>query len=83
MESKQQQRKVVHVELREPYNGRQHWYFGSLAAIYDHIPAEVMGVSLKTIWSHKAQNLYLGKKATVRIDKLLTKRKIYDRSNNR
>ena len=29
-----QTRKVIHVELKEPYKGRRNYYFGSAAAIY-------------------------------------------------
>lgn len=32
--------KVIHVELREPYNGKRHFYFGSIAAIFDELSEE-------------------------------------------
>ena len=37
--------KVVHVELSEPYQGKDNWYFGSVAAIYQELPKEAVGVS--------------------------------------
>lgn len=56
--------KVIHVELEQPYQEKRHWYFGSKAAIYQVIPAEILGVSLTTLWKHKGQ--YLGKHCTIR-----------------
>ena len=35
--------KVIHVELREPYNGKRHFYFGSIAAIFDELSEEQIG----------------------------------------
>ena len=37
------QNNVIHVELNEPYQGKKNWYFGSVAAIYEEIPKEVIG----------------------------------------
>ena len=42
--------KVVHVELNEPYQGKKDYYFGSLAAIFDTLPKEVVGCGLKWLW---------------------------------
>ena len=39
-----QQRKVIHVELKEPYKGKRHYYFGSITAIYELLPTEVVGM---------------------------------------
>ena len=36
--------KVIHVELREPYNGKRHFYFGSIAAIFDELSEEQIGI---------------------------------------
>lgn len=45
------QRKVIHVELMEPHNGKHHWYFGSVAAIYDTLTAEAVGISQASLWN--------------------------------
>jgi hypothetical protein len=44
--------KVIIVELTEPYNGYSRWLFGSKKAIYDHLPASIVGVSLTTLQCH-------------------------------
>ncbi len=43
--------KVIHVELKRPYKGRKHYYFGSKAAIYDHIPENNIGIKLESLWN--------------------------------
>lgn len=39
--------KVIHVELREPYNGKRHFYFGSIAAIFDELSEDQERKSLE------------------------------------
>lgn len=39
--------KVVHLHLKEPYNGESDFYFGSLKAIFDTIPHEAINISYK------------------------------------
>lgn len=46
-----QQRKVIHVELKEPYKGKHHWYFGSIAAIYDTLTVEMVGITQASLWN--------------------------------
>ena len=46
-----QQRKVIHVELREPYNGKRHFYFGSIAAIFDELSEEQIGIKKESLWN--------------------------------
>lgn len=58
--------KVIHVELKEPYQGKKHWYFGSMAAIYQELPLEVIGVQLTTLWTHLRESDYVGRKCTIR-----------------
>ena len=43
--------KVIHVELKEPYHGKIHYYFGSKAAIYDTLPIQVVGIKLESLWA--------------------------------
>lgn len=46
-----QQFKVVHVELKEPYRDKRHYYYGSKAAIYDELPEEVIGIKKESLWN--------------------------------
>lgn len=41
--------KVIIVELNEPYKDKKRWVFGSKAAIYQHLPASVVGISRTTL----------------------------------
>lgn len=41
--------KVIIVELNEPYKDRKRWIFGSKAAIYQHLPVSVVGISRTTL----------------------------------
>lgn len=43
--------KVIHVELREPYNGKRHFYFGSIAAIFDELSEEQIGIKKESLWN--------------------------------
>lgn len=41
--------KVIIVELNEPYKNKKRWIFGSKAAIYQHLPVSVVGISRTTL----------------------------------
>ena len=70
-----QQRKVIHVELKEPYKDKHHWYFGSILAIYDILPVEVVGITHKSLWNVLSKNgKYTTKTATIRIGVLHSKK---------
>jgi len=58
--------KVIHVELNDPYKGRKHWYFGSVTAIYQQLPEDVMGIKLESLWTHLRSYEYVGRKCTIR-----------------
>lgn len=68
------QLKVIHVELKEPVNGKAHYYFGSKKAIYDVLKHEEVGISYDTLRTKNITPLepYLGRKATIRQDVLVT-----------
>lgn len=68
-----QQRKVIHVQLNEPYNGKHHYYFGSIAAIYDVLPKDVVGISKESLWNVLKDETYTGTKSTIRFGILHTK----------
>lgn len=67
-------RKVIHVELKEPYKGRRNYYFGSASAIYDTLPIKVVGIRLESLWNcFCGADTYHGALATIRKRELLTK----------
>lgn len=68
-----QQRKVIHVELKEPYKGKRHYYFGSITAIYELLPTEVVGCSKETLWNVLRNDEHKGRKAIIRYGTLHTK----------
>lgn len=68
------QNNVIHVELNEPYQGQKDWYFGSVAAIYDTLPKEVVGAGKEWLWQCLAdKNEHKTRKATIRRSRVITK----------
>ena len=68
-----QQRKVIHVQLKEPYKGKSHYYFGSIAAIYDVLPKDVVGITKESLWNVLKDETYTGAKSIIRFGILHTK----------
>lgn len=65
--------KVIHIILNEPYNGQSVFYFGSVAAVYEHLPGEVLGVQYRTLCNAlNASPIYRGRKFTASTGRLLT-----------
>lgn len=63
--------KVIHVELKRPYKGRKHYYFGSKAAIYEHIPEKYIGIKLESLWNvDLTDNEYENNYVTIRMGEL-------------
>ncbi len=62
------QLKVIHVELKEPFNGKRHYYFGSKKAIYETLPHEVVGISYQSLRAlgDIKNRPYEGRKSTIR-----------------
>ena len=52
-------RKVVHVELREPYLGKCHYYFGSVSAIYDVLPALECVERWRAFWEKVCYKMWI------------------------
>lgn len=70
-----QTRKVIHVELKEPYKGRRNYYFGSAAAIYDTLPVEIVGIAAGALWNvFGKEQKYVGRLAIIREGRLLSKK---------
>jgi len=67
-----QQRKVYHVEFKG--TGR-HYYFGSIAAIYDRFSEQEIGTGINTFWYDHDFDLspYQNDKLIIRLGYLITK----------
>lgn len=66
-------RKILHVELRNPIDGEQHYYFGSKAAIFQHLTSEQLGItyySLKNICITK-EKPYVNRQCVIRQGELI------------
>lgn len=62
-----QQRKVIHVELLDPPPGyHRHYYFGSVAAIYEVLSVEIVGISKEALWGNLKSGVHHGRKAIIR-----------------
>lgn len=69
-----QQRKVIHVELTDPQQGyRKHYYFGSVAAIYDTLPKDIVGISKEALWNVLKSGEHRGRKAIIRQGVIISK----------
>ena len=69
-----QQRKVIHIELTDPPTGyRKHYYFGSVAAIYDTLPKEIIGISKEALWGTLKSREHRGRKAIIRQGVVISK----------
>lgn len=66
--------KVIHIELKEPYNGKQHYYFGSIAAIYDTLPSKVVGIRKESLWNVLHGGEYSTREAIIRQSTIITKK---------
>lgn len=62
-------RKIVHVHLNEPYEGKSDYYFGSLAAIYASLPEEVVGIKYKSLTA-KRFSRYENKRCVINVDEI-------------
>jgi len=60
--------KVVHLHLKEPFNGESDFYFGSLKAIFDTVPHEAIRISYKYLTNAiHGKDLFENKRCTIRI----------------
>lgn len=66
-------RKILHVELREPKDGQRHFYFGSKAAIYQRFSAEDVGITYYTLKNYRVtkEQPYINKKCIIRQGELI------------
>jgi hypothetical protein len=63
--------KVIHVELKEPYNGKTHYYFGSKTAVCQYLPAEIVGIKKASLWNVDLnEKTYENRQCIIRAGKL-------------
>lgn len=68
------ERAVIHVELTPPPVGfPQHSYYGCVAAIYESLDKEVLGISKESLWNGLRKGIYKNRKCIVRVGTLKTK----------
>lgn len=66
--------KVIHVELKKPYKGKINYYFGSMSAIYEEIPENIIGIKLISLWNVDLKaSEYSNNFCTIRMDVLKRK----------
>lgn len=65
---------IIHVELDEPYKGKRNWYFGSISAIFEEIPSELIGACKEYLWQTlRGKSEFRAKRAVIRKDVVITK----------
>lgn len=67
-------RKVIHLELKS-VEENQHFYFGSIASMYDMFPVEQIGIAAKSLYSYDLIiKPYENKKVIIRTGELNSKK---------
>lgn len=67
--------KVIHLHLDKPFNGEQDFYFGSLKAIYDNIPYDIVGIAYKSLTNAiRGKSEYNNKRCTIKVGHLERKK---------
>lgn len=71
-------RKVFHVEMKEPVDGKRHFYFGSKKAIFERFSHDEVGITYRTLTNCvKLFNCpYENKKCVIRQGELITTNQI-------
>lgn len=72
-ESETQQRQVIHVHLLAT---DEHYYFGSIKAIYDTFMKDEVGVAPQTLYNRGLNEMYVNSKVVIRKGVLQQKRKV-------
>lgn len=71
-EKETQQRQVIHVHL---LNTDEHYYFGSIQAIYDVFTKNEIGVAPQTLYNKGLNEMYVNSKVVIRKGLLQQKQK--------
>lgn len=68
--------KVVHLHLYEPYEGHTDFYFGSVKAIYDHVPKLRVGIVYSNLCTVlRRDGVYRNKQCAVGVGVLLQRKR--------
>lgn len=63
--------KIIHLNLKEPFNGEHDYYFGSIIAIYNVIPAELLGIGYKSLTNAlRGRERYYNKRISIHVSTL-------------
>lgn len=62
-------KRIYHVRLYEPFEGKTDYYFGSIKAIYATLTAEIVGVKYNSLTAKKLVR-YEGKKCVINVDEI-------------
>jgi hypothetical protein len=67
-------RKVFHVEMKEPVDGKRHFYFGSKKAIFERFSHDAVGITYRTLTNcvKLSNGPYENKKCVIRQGELIT-----------
>lgn len=68
--------KVYHVEMKEPIDGKKHFYFGSQIAIFEVLTVKQVGISYKALSNNYRllHEPYENKKCIIRLGTLVRKK---------
>lgn len=66
--------KIVHLNLKEPYEGETDLYFGSIKAIYDSLPKDAVGITYRSLTNAlRGRSFYNNKKCVIKVGELRQK----------
>lgn len=66
--------KVVHLHLKIPIGNGSDFFFGSIKAMYEHLPDIDLGIKYKSLTNAlRGQDFYENRRCTVRVGVLITK----------
>lgn len=77
--------KVVHLHFKDSFdsaNAKSDYFFGSVKAIYDYLPEELIGIKYKSLVNairERGEDFYENKHCTIRVGVLQTKKQINKR----
>lgn len=63
-------KRIYHVHLHEPYEGKCDYYFGAIVAIYGTLPPEVVGIKYSSLTAKKLTH-YENKKCVINVDEIV------------
>lgn len=71
MKKQEQFRQVIHLQIRAT---DEHYYFGSLSAMYDHFTRDELGVAMQTLYNQFIGNYYKNDTIVIRKGRLVQKK---------